>query len=277
MDDLGTRHKNVHLDCGPFGIGDLFVINGVVYKYEDYEERKNQMRVKIKDMIDYQIKTYTLDPVAGSSKIRFSTYSFEDSLSNDDELEIEPDSDPNETEVYGGTVAGVKTLFDYGDLYLGVNATGESVGVTRDVVGPSYMDDFRVGGGNLMITVIDENGVNLNGDSTGRVTDDDSDDILLKVKCSSSEYVYIDLYDRDYNSRTGSSYTESMKASWKDVTSSAIGNPSVTLDDPDDSLLILPGSGCKLKLTYGRDNQIKTVEIYRDIDLYDLIYEHQYG
>ena len=250
-------YSNVHLDNGPFYINEMFVVNGRVYKYLDYKEKPNhKMEIKIRDAISGNTITYTLNAYNGTP-FELKTYSFEESSANDKTIKITPDSDIETTSIYNGTAFGIPILFNEGDLYLGIDAM-KIVGVTADVIGFNYMENFNLFG--IKITAIDENSVNLNRDSTGRVADDDTDDIIIKIKDAENEFVYVDFYDRNYD-RT-KRYSESVKASTRDVINTQIGTPAVTIDNPEDSLLILPGSGYRIKITYGYDNSIRSIRIF---------------
>gem|GEM_PF-3259396 len=270
----GQIHKAVHLDSGPFDVGDEFVMNGKVYKFEDYETKtNNEMKIKLKDAINYDIETATLQPVASSGKIILNTYSFENSQKNDEETKLEPDPDSQATTVYSGTILGIPVI--YADsLYLGVNGnTKKTVGVLSDVTG-NYFNDIRIFGMGVKLKVVEERGTNMNGDTKGTVTDDDSDDVIIKLMTGDFEYVYIDFYDRNYN-RDNRHYTESVKVSNVDVEAGGkIGTPDATLDSTDDHMLILPGSGYRINVTYGNDNQINKVVFWVDPSL---LLPHQYG
>jgi len=261
MNFTGTDNRiygNVHLDNGPFYINDMFVVNGHVYKYLDYKEKSDyKMEIKLRDAISGNSITHTLYAYNGTP-FELKTYSFEESSANDKKIEIEPDSNMDATEVYNGTAFGIPIIFSEGDIYLGID-NRKIVGATASVLGPNYMENFNLLG--IKITAIDENGVNLNRDSTGHVADDDTDDVIIKIKDSENEFVYVDFYDRNYDN-TKFHYSESVKASTKDVIHTPIGTPAVTIDNPEDSLLILPGSGYRIKITYGYDNSIKSIRIF---------------
>jgi len=264
--DDRQRYNDVRLDSGPFTVGDKFLVNGKTYEFTEYTEKENsrQMGVKLKNLFDGGTDTYTLN--AYTTDTVFTSRAFEESSKNDKNVSIDAETNENDTDVFnsfatcsgcgtGSYLQSSRVLWFYGgDLYVMRNSTVRDVKVDPNVIGTlTYLE---LNGHNLYISALDEAGTNLNNDG-------DTDDVLIKIKNEESEYAYVDLYDRNYDSNSDIYYDQQITASLTDAASTALSSSTATiqLDEDDDVVLWTPSGGDKISATYGGDYKIERVDV----------------
>jgi len=279
-DDGGNRWDEVHMDQGPFGRGDRFMLGGKVYEYDDAEEQTDSvtMRVTFKDLVDGGKETFDLIAVTAPTTFYLNTTSFEEASENDDRLKIEPDAIDVDSDVFIGTesVSGsaVPILYDGGDIYFTssagatINATARNaasladtgVGVSSTQVG--VINKFDLNGNDLSLQVVNEDGTTDQNDQGFSALHIDTDDTLLLLTNKDGEKVVIDMYDRDYNDSTDIYYDETIAGDrttlpWNVTT----GAPTIRLNRDTDTILILPQGGTRVNVDWGADYRIDSVEI----------------
>lgn len=265
----GKNHSGVHLDNGPFEPGDEFIVAGKLYQYVKVTtDDKNNAKLELKDVINFRKEEFKLKPY-NLSEIKLKTYSFEEAERNDEEVNIKPEKSLEDTEVYTGNVLSMPAILDSETLYLGVDDAGKkTLGVRADVAGPNYFEDIQLSPFGIGLTVVAENGVNMNGDSKN-MKDDDTDDVLIKIYdpidklgTTARKYVYLDFYDRNYGRKD--EYTMSVQIDTNSVSSgSAIGKPRNSLDTEENTTFSdFPMLAYVYEIEHGRYNSINSLKIH---------------
>jgi len=258
-DDGGNRFNDVHLDQGPFSEGDLFILNGNVYEYDEAEEQTDDvtMRITLKDLLNGGKVEVDLTAVTSAS-FTYTTVPFEETAENEDTTTVDPDSVAADSDVFAGTYRTIPITYDGGEIYL-ATAASQDIGVSASVIGAA-LDDFEGSGNTLSLDVVAETGTDLN-EYEETTANTDTDDIIIRVLNEDGEYVYIDFYDRDYNSSTDVYYDESVKFSQYPLPLNATSPYGTKLDDDRDTTVWLPLGGDVVMVDYGADFQIEGVEI----------------
>ncbi len=246
--DDNNRYNDVRLDEGPFGKGDLFVIDGTVYSYDKYKEIDNTAD---KDSDD-QVKV-TLDPVirGNRQKITLNRYCDPDNENGDDGdgnplpncedvpetltvrtlaltdamKDDDPDRMQNDNEIDITTedlfykenaINGLTMLYDGSKMItFADNLTDLDITVNPRMVGT--LNDFDVDEHKLSMWVVEEgdkytdiNSTEDNTDTMDLNADGDDDDTLIYVQDNNDERVVIDLSDRDYNENEAWDYNNAV-------------------------------------------------------------------
>jgi hypothetical protein len=243
-------------------VKDEFFLKGRLYKYEKQEyDEENNLKVELRDVTSFDKVKYALAPKTGE-KITLETYSFLDASENDDEIELEPEADAQDSSVYSGDFAGLPVLSDGGSLYLGVDGVSKNrVGVIPEVFGSGEFTDVQMQGDGFGLKVVGENGKNLNG-AKGDVTDDDGDDVFIVIheRAFSEKYFYLDFYDRNYLKKD---ITNSFKMASSMADSNGIGKTFYDMDTPAENYISdFPVILYKYNITYGGGNEITKVTVY---------------
>jgi hypothetical protein len=268
--DDGQRYDDVGLFQGPYGEGEKFMLGGTVYEYDSADEKTttgcDTMEIYFKDLLRGGKDKLTLGAYYNKPDITLTTYSFEESAENDEDIIIEPESDCNDTDVfYLSNVesnAGVTLLYDGGDIYFVNETVGRIIG--NQPIGvwgwnPVTDNDGQVG---ATFEKFDENGNKLffwaENEINGSLNADDSEeDVLITVVNEDGEWAYIDMYDRGYNSSSGSTAYYEMDVESYGYTGRIDGK----LNDEDDTVLILPDGGDRITVDYGSNRRIDAVTI----------------
>ena len=278
--DDGQRYNGVYMDQGPFSEGDMFVINGLVYEYDDAEELSNDasvMRVTFKDLLNGGKKTYDLDAVAQSTTFTLKTLAFEEATDNDGEIVVEPDASDNDSDVYLGSGPAAYLLYDGGDIYSVRKSTaatldGEYIGLSEDTFSPSTrLSKFEMDDNKLYMKVVNESGTDLNLDRKP-----DSDDRLIELQNIEGEYVVIDFYSRSFNDSADTYYSEGVWASghvldktdaW-DTPQDGTGNEySYRWHDEEDTVVMTPEGGTIATIDYGSSREVESVTVCQPQDV----------
>jgi len=292
--DDGQRYNGVYIDQGPFSQGDMFVIQGKVYEYDDASKPTNDnsvMKVTMKDLLNGGKVTTDLDAVTSSTRFYLYTYAFETSVDNDDQIAIEPDINENDSDVFIAQfqTTGVYLLYDGGELYSVYDTGGEAL--TADAVGMSYLNDetiginervfsgayattspaapltkFELDDSTLDVSVFAENGTDYNKDRTSN-----GDDRLIQLKNTDNEFVVVDFYDRSFNDSADTYYSEGVWTSanplnkvtpWTAPHSAGTGTDyAYKWDDEQDTVAILPEGGTTATIDYGSARQVNAVTV----------------
>ncbi|MBD3388905.1 MAG: S-layer protein [Candidatus Altiarchaeales archaeon] len=282
--DDGQRYNGVYIDQGPYSEGDMFVIDGGLYEYDDANELTTDttvMKVTLKDLLNGGKKTYDLDAIGSATSFTMYTYAFEESTDNDAEIVVEPDSERNDSDVYIGAGPAAYLLYDGGDLYAVVdndstaltysNAValleGETIGINQNIFSPSNsLQKFEMDDGKLYMTVVNENNTyDLNDDR-----DSDGTDRLIQLQNGEDEYLIVDFYDRDFNDSEDTYFSENVLTSGNalDVTAALTdpsSGPSATTDygykwqDEEDTVAITPEGGLVATIDYGGSREVEAV------------------
>jgi S-layer protein (TIGR01564 family) len=270
-DDNGNRHNAIGMHQGPYSTGDKFILGGNVYELDDLQEQNDDvtMEVKLRDLIDGGTDTYDLTAITSPSEFTYTTIPFQDELEDNDTYDIEPDDEQDDSDVYSGTILGVAAILDGSDLWLDVTNADQSVGVSSTQVGT--IDEIEEDGNTLEIKVIEENGTgDLMAVPTSRT---DLDDVILEIANEQDERVYVDLYDRDYDSAVDVEYGNAVVVTDDSLSATsplAADDMNLVLDDDDDSMIILPEGGDVISVDWGGDYEVEAIEVchpQEDVDL----------
>jgi hypothetical protein len=262
----------------------MFVLGGLVYEYDTSERLETDYsvrRVTLKDLLNGGKKTYDLDAIAQSTSFTLNTYAFEDAAENDVEVEIEPDAEENDTEVFIGEGPAAYLLYDAGSIYLVTSddpaaLDGDTLGVTDDTFSNGgNLDKLETDDNSLYVKVVDESS-DLNDDLNS-----DDDDRLIVLRNGELEYAVIDFYDRDFNESSDTYYSENVLVAGNDPASAALtdpgdGSPNAATDwaykfqDEEDTVAITPEGGLVATIDYGSSREIEAVDICAP---QDIVYE----
>jgi len=300
----GNRYDEIRLDEGPFSKNDLFMANGVIYKYDKYEAEEggtgaeDEITVILQPAITGSVKNITItlqrycDPDDNGNiettytgqncwdigDIKMRTLALTNALDddggyyNDDEVEIDPYDlfilDGTSPDNYFGITMyfddSGNTIFLTDDLYLTVEP---------DMVGT--FDDFDTNGYDLSTYVIQEcDLLNDPNSETYNTTcdvneDGDDDDIIIAFVNEDGETVYVDMSDRDYNENVKYEYDTAVSL-WNSTFPA--GSNIIELDEDIDTLLITPEGGDKFIIDWGPDNRVDAVELCHPQDEVDVTY-----
>ena len=275
--DDGQRYDGVYIDQGPFAEGDVFIANGLVYEYDDSEEDSTDttvMKVTLKNLLEGGKTTYNLDAIGSSTDISMTTYAFEESADNDEEVTIEPDTERNDSDVYIGAGPVEYVLYDGGDIYLVYDTTdgtaltysnaptelaSSTLGIDAQIFG-NELEKFELDDADLYIKVDNETGTDLNGDR-----DADTDDRLIQIRNGDGEYIYVDMYSRSFDDSTDTYYSENVVASWTDIP--VTSNYAYEWEDEEDTVVIAPEGGTVVTIDYGGSREIDAVTICQPQDI----------
>ena len=131
--DDGQRYDDIGMFQGPYSEGDRFLLGGNVYEYDSAEPKSNtgacdSMELYFKNLLRGGKDKLELTAYTGSD-ILLTTYAFEESAENDEDISIDPDSDCNSTDVFTllnvEGVSGVDLLYNGGEIYF-VNVQNSS-------------------------------------------------------------------------------------------------------------------------------------------------------
>ncbi|MDD5111237.1 MAG: hypothetical protein PHG85_01675 [Candidatus Altiarchaeota archaeon] len=270
--DDGRRYEKVGLFQGPYSKGDKFMLGGKAYQYTEYSMKDhsgacNTLFAYFKNLIDANTDKLTLNAYTGPA-ITLSTSPFTDAAGSSETLEVEPDENCNDTYVFllrdVEGVQGVSLLYDGGDIYFvssyangtvpnqDIGVWGRSSASSAGQTGTPFKRLYE-SGGKFSIYAINEGGDDANFDG-------DTDDALIILKDGHGEVAVMDFYDKNHDHSQGY-YSTSVKATeegnWND--NSGILSESgidATLDNEDDTLLILPESGFFINADYGTKRRI---------------------
>ncbi len=270
------RLNGVRLDQGPMVTGDMFMLGGKAWKFDDATEKEDDitLELKLEDMVDGGTSKYDLTATVwtggsdsgepgGTKELR--TVPFVEETENNDTIEIEADDVQIDSGVYVGTIGGVDVVYDNGDLYLDIsttelNSTSQTeIGVSPTQIGTvTEFDDNR----DLSMWAMAESGTNLNvvAEPLG-----ETNDVLLIFQNADGEYYIVDFYDRDYDRYLDTDYQNNVLAAdtYPANSSDALAASEIGayLNDDRDTTLWLPEGGDWLEADYGGDYEIESVEI----------------
>jgi hypothetical protein len=284
--DDGNRYDGVYMDMGPFAEGEMFLLNGLVYEYDDAKALTTDattMRVTLRDLLNGGKRTYDLTAVATSDidVIYMYTYAFETAADNDQELDsIEPDSDVNDSDVYFGAGPANYILYDGTDIYITTQSTaaamnGTQIGCHGTLAGS--LSKIQKDDATLAVSMVNEpdayssSSINagittahqdLNNDRKGN-----SDDVLIQVLNQEGEYIVIDFYDRSFNDSVDTYYGQSVLASgysapWNDST-----RRQINFQNEEDTLLITPQGGTRATVDWGGSREVDKVTLCQPQDV----------
>jgi len=285
--DDGQRYNGVYMDQGPFSEGDMFVIDGMVYEYDDAAELTTDttvMRVTFKDLLNGGKKTYDLDAIAETTRFTMTSYAFEESATNDADITIEPDTVRNDSDVYIGAGPAKYLLYSGGDIYSVFDSAGtalvygsasdylngEYIGINQGTFSPSNsLEKFELGDATLAMSVFNEVANDSNRDRAG-----DTTDRLIKLKNQNNEYVVIDFYSRAFNDSSDTYYSEGVWTSGFDLDTMNVwttpGSGSYPYgfkwDDEQDTVAITPAGGTTATIDYGGARQVDAVTVCQPKD-----------
>ncbi|MBN2250648.1 MAG: S-layer protein [Candidatus Altiarchaeota archaeon] len=302
----GNRYNEVRLDEGQFKKNDIFLVNGVLYKYDSYDKDDNDAgdtddevevtldpqirgnKVKIQEIQRYcdpedngVAGTYTGENCEDIGDIDIRMLALTDALKDDavapyDDNDYENDDvltlDSYDLFIKEDAISGLDVLFDDSDnsiFFADDFDTDRSIGVNADMVG--VFDDFEVDGYELEMSVIVEDGLADDPDSENYVAaddvnDDGDDDDTIVVFETDDGDVYIDLTDRDYDDDLDSSYSTSVAL--YDVA----GDLVLEMDEDTDTLLITPEGGDQFTIDWGTDDRVDAVDLCHPEDDVDSTY-----
>jgi len=291
--DDGQRYSGVYIDQGPFSRGDMFVLNGLVYEYDEASEPSNEpttLKITLKDLLNGGKGTYDLDAIASTSDLHLYTYAFEDAASNDEETTVNAiESNRNDSSVYIGAGPNQYILYDGGEIYLVAPRTGgdatlnhtnavtqlenSTIGINQLIFsgasGTSALTKFELDDATLAMTVVNENGTTpTTGYDLNKDRRTNGDDRLIQFKNTDSEYVVIDFYDRNFNDSSDTYYSEGVWTSGNALSSSQTWtNPMSSYDyarkweNEQDTVAITPEGGTTATIDYGGAREINAVTI----------------
>ena len=296
--DDGQRYNGVYIDQGPFSRGDMFVLNGLIYEYDEADEPDNEpttMKVTLKDLLNGGKSTFDLEAIASSTAINLKTYAFEDSEGNDEDIEITINEDNrNDSDVYIGSGPNQYILYDGGEIYL-VRDTDADAALTysnavsllqNDTIGidqymfsgssgSSLLEKFEMDDNKMRISVFNENGTDHNKDRRGSATKNNMDR-LIQLRNGEDEYVVVDFYDREFNDSSDTYYSEGVWASGNALTLGTPWTDPVTLgttdyakkwDNEQDTVVITPQGGTTVTIDYGGAREVDSVTVCQPQDI----------
>jgi len=264
----GKTHT-AYLDSGPFEVGDEFLMNGRVFEYYEYydETESAGINVELKDISSFDRKIHQIvtcqTPLDYTQEVTITTHAFLDAIRNDEEIEIQTTEVGEDDRVLCGTIEGIPVILEDGTLYLGVDGHENTViGLNADVAGLNQFREIQLSPRGVGVSIIAEDGMNLNG-AKGDVTDDDSDDVFIVVHdpgFSGGKRIYIDFYDRNY--RRGD-YTNSVKVASSMATGGRVGKTFFDMDTKEETYIEnFPLIAYKYNITYRNGNEITQVRVH---------------
>jgi len=285
--DDGQRYNGVYIDQGPFSRGDMFIAGGLVYEYDEANEKTTEpttMRVTLKDLLNGGKKEYALEAIAATQAIKLWTYPFEDAENDREDITIDiNDENRNDSDVYVGPAPAQYMLYDGGEIYLVYdNADGttpvtytnavtvlenETIGINQLIFGAasSPLSKFELDDTALEMSVFNENGTDYNAD---RRTN--KDDRLIQFKNTDNEYVVVDFYDRQFNDSKDTYYSEGVWSSglalnlatpWTQPAAGSSTDYSFKWDNEQDTVVITPEGGTTATVDYGGAREVQAVTI----------------
>lgn len=308
----GNRYDEVRLDEGPFKKNELFMVNGVIYNYDKYDDEEGD--IDAEDEMEV-----TLDPVirGGRKKLTLQRY-------------CDPDDDGNVATTYTGLncedVGGdilVRTLALTDALDDGATAPYDSDDYENDdeieldpydlfvkdaamtIAGGGTIDMLFDDGGNTIAfsTDIDTDLLlTVNADMVGEFDDFDVDDYPLEMSVvteagltadPNGETSEVDLngdgddddilviFETDDGDvvvdMSDRNYDENVKYDFD--TGVALWSPDFAsgaivkdLDEDVDTLLITPDGGDEFTIDWGADNRVDAIEFCHPVDEVDSTY-----
>jgi hypothetical protein len=291
--DDGNRYDGVYMDQGPFSEGDMFILNGLVWEYDDAKELTTDtttLRITFKDLLNGGKKTGDLTAVdtADIDAIYLYTYAFETAEDNDQELTaIEPDEDVNDSDVFIGNFNAngedKPILYNGGDIYLVTSTSvgsinGSQIGCHPTPFGGNDITKFQLDDATLSLDLVGEQyalsgNINqglTNGSGGGDYNidrDKDIDDVLIRLVNQEGEYIVVDFYDRDFNDSVDTYYSEGVWAGGNNLPWSATTDYSVKFDDEEDTLLITPQGGTRATIDWGGSREVDKVTVCQPQDV----------
>ena len=288
--DDGQRYNGVYIDQGGvdgFSRGDMFVAGGLVYEYDDATEPTNEpstMRVTLKDLLNGGKHEYDLAAVTSAGgTLTMKTFPFEDSIGNTEDITVNPDENPNDSDVFVGGGPKQYMLFSGGQIWLVYNQTnptaaitaanamsvleGEKIGIDQNIFGAAGagLDKFELDDSSLEMSVFNENGTQQVPQRKGNNVDDH----FVVFKNGDTEYLVIDFYDRTFNDSADTYYSEGVYTSGKVL---SLATPWTTpftgandyahkWDNEEDTVAILPAGGTTATIDYGGAREVNAVTI----------------
>ena len=294
--DDGQRYNGVYIDQGPFNRGDMFVVGGLVYEYDEASEPDNNpttMKVTLKDLLNGGKRTYELPAIGSTHSFTMYTYPFEDSLSNQDDIEVTlNDANRNDSDIYVGDGPEQYMLYDGGEIYIVYAPDGSPIDYTTAVgllnntyigldqyvfsgaAGNTPLSKFEVGDATLEMKMFNENKsvdaviTDYNKDRRNNV-----DDVLIQFENTNGEYMVIDFYDRSFNDSKDTYYSEGLWTSGNEIQSGPWNTPgdggveySHKWDNEQDTVAIMPAGGTTATIDYGGARQVEAVTICQPRD-----------
>ncbi|MFH1404038.1 MAG: S-layer protein [Candidatus Altiarchaeota archaeon] len=291
--DDGNRYDDVYMDQGPFSEGDMFILNGLVFEYDDAKELTTDLttlRLTMRDLLNGGKKTADLTAIstADIDALYLYTYAFESAADNDQELTaIEPDADQNDSDVYVGVFDAngedKPVLYNGGDLYLTTSTAvasinGSQLGCHATPFGGSDLSKLQLDDATLSIDIYNEPSayagapnVAYAGNSTADSTadrDNDYDDALIRLVNQEGEYIVVDFYDRDFNDSVDTYYSQGVWAGGNNLPWA--GNTSmysVGFENEEDTLLITPQGGTRVTVDWGGAREVDKVTVCQPQDV----------
>jgi hypothetical protein len=294
--DDGQRYNGVYMDQGPYSRGDMFVLNGLVYEYDEANEPSNEpttLKITFKDLLNGGKVTKDLEAIASTTDITFYTYAFEDSATNDEDLKVTINEvNRNDSDVYIGSGPSQYVLYDGGEIYLVkpkvggdatlnyTNAVGQlanaTIGIDQYIfsgsAGTSALEKFELGDNKLYMTVVNENGTyDLNKDRRSNLNDR-----LIQFRNVEDEYTVVDFYDRNFNDSSDTYYSEGVFTSGNALNTATAWTAPVTApatdyakkwDNEQDTVAITPQGGTTATIDYGGAREIQAVTVCQPQDV----------
>jgi hypothetical protein len=270
----GSRYNNIRLDEGPFKKNDLFVIDGIIYKYLKSEDEENdagddddQIVVTLDPQTGGSREKITLDRWAGGD-IDFRKLALVDALDDKDPAKLENDKnitlDADDIFFKANAFNGIDVYYDDSDKTI-IFSDDTLLTVVPAMVG--VFTDFDEDGNSLQLSVVKEAGAdaslqmkdekNVKNSALDLNGDGDDEDILVALENGDGETVYIDFTDRNYD-ETDISVDYDNSVMLKDL--------NITLDEDIDTMLITPRGGGEYNLDWGADSKLESVELKHPVD-----------
>jgi hypothetical protein len=290
--DDGQRYNGVYIDQGPFAEGDMWIIDGGLYEYDDANELTTDttmMRVTLKDLLNGGKKTYDLSATSANN-FYLITYPFEESTDNEVTLTIEPDQTTrNDSDVYIGAGPAAYLLYEGGDLYSVVaddggtinhtnifsQLNGTHIGINENVFSPNNpLQKFEMDDNKLYMYVLNENGSDTNDVNDDR--DHDFDDRLIYLKNAENEYLLIDFYDRDFNDAADTYFSQNVLTTANEPTynenlttpgTSSSTDYAFKWQDEEDTIAMTPEGGLMATIDYGGSREVEAVTVCAPQDI----------
>lgn len=270
----GNRYNDVRLDEGPFKKNDLFIIDGIIYKYLKSEDEENdagddddQIVVTLDPQTGGSREKITLDRWAGGD-IDFRKLALVDALDDKDPAKLENDKnitlDAEDIFFKANAFEGIDVYYDDSDKTI-IFSDDNLLTISPAMVG--VFTDFDEDGNSLQISVVKEAGAdaslqmkdekNVKNSALDLNGDGDDEDILVALENGDDETVYIDFTDRNYD-ETDISVDYDNSVMLKDL--------NITLDEDIDTMLITPRGGGEYNLDWGADSKLESVELKHPVD-----------
>ncbi|MFZ2456046.1 MAG: hypothetical protein WAX07_06185 [Candidatus Altiarchaeia archaeon] len=264
-DSTGARYENVRLDEGPFKKNDLFLLNGIIYKFQGIVNLANGQKNIVLEPQPNGARKRTITSKWTGGDVTFRELALTDAYDDDDPGEYKNDKeitwDEKDVRFISGTNSG-NTLG--ADLYY--NTGEQEIILSSDKylsINPAMVgtySDFETDSNTLELSIVKEAGdalsvhdYNYSLDQNG---DGDDDDVLVKFRNGDGDTVYIDYSDRDYDSNEEDEYQNGV----------FYVNAGKALASDEDTLLITPKGDDEYLLDWDSHSRLNSVELKHPIE-----------